>query len=210
MRRVLCLLMVLAASAGSAAAAPDRRLAILEALFKDPDHASFELTPAFAAAASAEQVRAIVAGLEQENGAFQSAAADGGGFTIHLARADVAAKMALDWQGRIAGLRFTGVVPTGATIDSVVGTIRSLPGQVSLLVLVTARSAHRSSRTRRSRSGPPSSSSSCAAWPMPSVRIGSRGIRSSASIPHGARCRRAFCKPGRPARRSPSRRLRMP
>jgi beta-lactamase class A len=43
--------------------------------------------------------------------------------------------MALDWQGRIAGLRFTGVVPTGATIDSVVGTIRSLPGQVSLLVL---------------------------------------------------------------------------
>lgn len=136
MRLVPWIMIVVAGFAGTALAAPpDARLAILEALFRNPSHAPLALTQAFAAAASEAQVRDIVGKLEQENGGFLSIAEDGGGFTIHLDKADVSAKMALDGQGRIAGLLFTGVVPTGSTIDQLVGTLKSLPGQVSLLAL---------------------------------------------------------------------------
>jgi beta-lactamase class A len=118
-----------------AAGPADPRAATLAALFGDPAHAALNLSPSFLAAVPEARVRSLVSEIEQTHGVFQSVTGAGSEYIIHLVRADVTARIALDESGSITGLRLTRIMPHGATAAQFAAQIEALPGSVSLLLI---------------------------------------------------------------------------
>lgn len=112
----------------------DARRAALDRLFLEAPARADWFAPTFLALASAGTVADIVAGLESQHGPHRETAAAGEDFVVHLARADIPTRLALDAQGRIAMLLFQSPVSTGGGMDDYVQAIAVLPGRTAVLV----------------------------------------------------------------------------
>ena len=123
------------------AASSDPRASLLTALFSDPAHAAFTLSPSFIAAVPEARVRSLIAQIEEANGAFVSLNGSGAEYVVHLARADVTARIAIDPAGVVTGLRLTRIVPRGETAAELAARIEALPGSVSLLLIEDGKRA---------------------------------------------------------------------
>ncbi len=76
--------------------------------------------------------------MKRHHGSLIGVDAAEGGFTLRFKDAEVPARIALDADGRIAGLWF-GPSQTAGDIDTQVAAIKALPGRTSLLVLTDGK-----------------------------------------------------------------------
>ncbi len=90
---------------------------------------------AFLAQVPVEQLTTIVATLTSQFGPLVEVTGDDGQLTTRLENATMATQIALDADGRIAGLYFGQPVPIQASIDDLIAEIAALPGETSVLVL---------------------------------------------------------------------------
>lgn len=118
---------------------PDARRAALERLFREAPARADWFGPVFLTQVSVERVAGIVAELERRYGPCREAVETNDGFTVRLAEADIPARLALDVQGRIAGLRFQPAVPTVGGLDDHVRAVAALPGRTAALVVSDGR-----------------------------------------------------------------------
>ncbi len=102
-----------------------------------PPHDLF--APAFRTAIPPAQVAALVAGLTGAHGPFGGVTEDEGGLVVHLAHADVPARVVLDAECRISGLWLDPALPVGGTLDSRVQAVAALPGRTAVLVETDGR-----------------------------------------------------------------------
>lgn len=133
---VLCFVLSLGGREADAVVAQNPPLSPQDALARlfTADHVdSAWFSPAFLQAVSADQVQAIVDGLQASLGPFQSVQPNGNGFTVVFERGTVPATIALDANGLIIGLRFQ--TPRPRSLAEVLSSFQALPGQVSLLIL---------------------------------------------------------------------------
>jgi hypothetical protein len=107
--------------------------AALERLFQVESTDADWYAQAFLAQVPPAQIDALLRDMHGRFGAFVSSTAEGDGYIVHLERADVPARIALDPQGRILGLFFQAPIPT-AGIDAQIATIAALPGKTAVLV----------------------------------------------------------------------------
>ena len=107
--------------------------AMIERLFEAPQIKAAWFAPEFLAQVSADQVEDIVAAMEKQHGPFQSVSGEGQDFTVMLERAEVPTQLALDAEGRIAGLFFAPPVAVGDLAQQI-EAIAALPGRTSVLV----------------------------------------------------------------------------
>jgi beta-lactamase class A len=126
-------LIALAATAVLAAASPDPGVEALERLFRAPQAQPDWFTPQFIEKVPLEKVNALLDGIRQDMGPLQSVSGDGRSFTVHLARGEVSARLALTDDGRIAGLLLRPAATQGS-LASHVRAIASLPGETAILV----------------------------------------------------------------------------
>lgn len=131
--RVLLLLPLLLGSLGAKAEpmGPERTL---ESLFEGWGITAERFAPSFLAQVLPSEVERIVGGLTRELGALQAVERSDAGFTLRFAEAEVPARIALDGEGRIAGLWFGAPQPLGAIAEQA-AAIAALPGETALLVL---------------------------------------------------------------------------
>lgn len=118
---------------------PEPRRAALKRLFREAPARVEWFGPAFLAQVPIERVVQIVAELDRRYGPFHDAIEADEGFTLRLAQADVPARLALDAEGRIAGLRFQPAVPTVGGIDDHIHSVAALPGKTVALVVTDGR-----------------------------------------------------------------------
>lgn len=132
MRRLLILLAVLSAGGLAQTLTPQQAL---ERLFTQPPARPEWFTPEFIAQVPAAQIDAIVKQLTRTLGAYQRVRPDGQNFVVEFEKGTVPAQIALDPQGRVAGLFFRPPQPKAVlTPEQAVDQFRSLPGQTSVLV----------------------------------------------------------------------------
>ena len=117
---------------------------ILARLFSDGPPRPEWFAPDFLAQVPAEAVAALIAGLLHDHGKLRGVAVAGDAFVIHLARADVPARIALDAVGHIAGLFLQPAIPTQGSVADHVAAIAALPGRTAALVISegVVRAAH--------------------------------------------------------------------
>ncbi|GIW24186.1 serine hydrolase [Meiothermus sp.] len=108
----------------------------LERLFTERPAKAEWFAPVFLQQVSVVQVEAILQQLLNGLGAYQSVEPDGPNFRVNFERGVVPAQISLDAQGRIQGLFFRPAQPrTTLTLEQLLAEYRTLPGQVSVLVL---------------------------------------------------------------------------
>ncbi|MEF2073231.1 serine hydrolase [Consotaella aegiceratis] len=119
-------------SAGAAQLSKQREAldALLHSDSLDPNH----FAPVFLDKVAPADIERIIADMERKGGALLAIDPDGDGFLLRFERAEVRASIALSDDGRISGLWFGVLTPTG-DFESLVSAITSLPGDTSLLVL---------------------------------------------------------------------------
>jgi beta-lactamase class A len=92
-------------------------------------------TPVFAKQVPPSQVQAIITSLKAELGAYQSVQADGSDYQIVFEKGIVPTKIVLTPDGQIAGLLFQPPLIKAANLEEAIAGFKTLPGQVSLLVV---------------------------------------------------------------------------
>ena len=107
----------------------------LERLFTAKPVQADWFTDDFAAQVPVSQLSADLESLAGQLGPFQGLSGDSSPFTVNFARGTATVQVALDAQGRIAGLLLSDVVPNLSGADEAVAKLAALPGQTSLLVL---------------------------------------------------------------------------
>ena len=112
----------------------------LESLFRDQTIDADRFAPAFLSKVSIGDVRQIIASIKQGSGALTGIEPSGDGYSLRFERAQVPARIALDSEGRIAGLWLGPPTPAG-TIGTHVAAIGALPGRTSLLVVTDGKPA---------------------------------------------------------------------
>jgi beta-lactamase class A len=101
-----------------------------------PQEQSTWFAPAFLAQVSATQVQAVVQSVKAQFGPYQSVTPQpDGSYLVRFQRGTIRARIHLDGQGRIDGLRFTNPQFINVPRSVALQELRRLPGQVSLLVL---------------------------------------------------------------------------
>lgn len=109
--------------------------AALERLFTQPPAKAEWFTPEFLAQVPPAQIDTIIKQLSDALGKYQSLRPDEPNFLVEFERGLVPAQIALDPQGRIAGLFFRPPQPkVTLTPEQVITQLKSLPGQTSVLV----------------------------------------------------------------------------
>ncbi|MEZ4864938.1 MAG: CIA30 family protein [Caldilineaceae bacterium] len=108
--------------------------AALERLFTSATLESDWFSNAFLAQVSPTQIETILAQWTKQFGDFVQVAGANSPFTVRLAHATISAEIALDSEGRIAGLFFHPPIPTIATLDAAITQFAALPGAVGVLV----------------------------------------------------------------------------
>lgn len=116
-------------------AAAGEREAAVERLFGANPPPEDWFAPRFLEQVPAAEVGRIVDGLQREHGSLRAVRPRGEGLLLVLEGAEVPARVALDGEGRIAGLFFETPVPTGRGLARQAATIAALPGRSALLVL---------------------------------------------------------------------------
>ena len=107
----------------------------LERLFTAKPVQADWFTDDFAAQVPVSQLSADLESLTAQLGPFQGLSGDSSPFTVNFAQGTATVQVALDAQGRIAGLLLSDVVPNLSGADEAVAKLAALPGQTSLLVL---------------------------------------------------------------------------
>lgn len=107
----------------------------LDRYFTAPELEAAWFTPEMLAAVPLPSLTALRDRLAAEHGPYQGAEPLGDGWRVRLARATLRASIALDDQGRIAGLWLGPPQPRDETLEAVAAELAALPGEVSLLVL---------------------------------------------------------------------------
>jgi len=147
-RKVVVILAAMAALFAPAPIAAAEEITPGEAvarLFTAEEIAEDLFTEAFLAEVSIRQMADLLAALETRHGAFREVTGEGEDLTTRLAMVRVPTQVALDADGRIAGLFFRGPIPVGGDVQSYVDAISALPGNTSVLVTTDgeAVAAHR-------------------------------------------------------------------
>lgn len=131
----LTLAIAIVAAPPRAAAQENDAANAIERLFTsspvDPDWFS----PGFKSEVPPAQVEQIVEQLTQSFGPFEEVTGSVGAFVLRLQDAEIPVRVALDGDGRIAGLFFDPAVPTTGSIDHHAAAIAALPGETSLVVV---------------------------------------------------------------------------
>jgi beta-lactamase class A len=96
---------------------------------------SVKLTDAFSRALPREKLSEVISGIEAQLGAFREVRGANNPFTVIFAKGTATAEIHMDAQGRLAGLRFTQLIPAAKDLDGALSRLRSLKGEVSYLVL---------------------------------------------------------------------------
>lgn len=107
--------------------------AALERLFTSAAISNDWFTPEFLAQIPVS-VQQVIDSLTGTMGAFQSVQAEGNAYLVVFERGSVPTQIVLNQQGQIAGLLFQAARLKLSSLDQAVAELRSLPGQVSLLV----------------------------------------------------------------------------
>ncbi|BAY26875.1 putative beta lactamase-related protein [Calothrix sp. NIES-2100] len=81
------------------------------------------------------QIQQIISSLKQELGDYQKVEAQGKNYISVFARGSVPTQIALDANGKIAMLLFQPPVPKSKSLEEAIAEFKTLPGQVSFLVL---------------------------------------------------------------------------
>lgn len=89
----------------------------------------------FLAQVPLSQVEAILAQLTQQFGSFERIEGQASPFIVVFAQGQITAEMALDAEGRVAGLQFLAPTPRLGSLDEAMATFQQLPGEISVLVL---------------------------------------------------------------------------
>lgn len=116
-----------------ASAQPLATTAAVERLFSGDIERDW-LADAFAAEVPPEHLAGLIEQMTAEFGLLQSVEGAGERLTVRLESADVPTQVALDSDGRIAGLLFEAPIPLSGGIDDHIATIAALPGATSVLV----------------------------------------------------------------------------
>lgn len=134
----LCFLALLLPPRDAAGGAPITPQAALHRFVTAPRLQEGWFAPAFLAQVSLAQLESVRGVFMAQLGAFRgSAHMPDGSFLLRFARGTDVAQIALDPQGRIAGLLFKPPTIVGATLRDAVRGFRALPGTVSVLVLAS-------------------------------------------------------------------------
>jgi beta-lactamase class A len=109
--------------------------AVIERLFTTKEIEANWFTAAFSAQVPAVQVQQIVNSLKEQLGNYQKVEAENGGYLVILERGSVPTKIALDSEGKIAGLLFEPPRSNAISLPEAIAKFKELPGKVSFLVL---------------------------------------------------------------------------
>ena len=136
MRPVLAALLFAPAlySAAPVLAQPAEPEAVIERLFTTDALEESWFAPSFLSALPLGEVETFIKSYVEQYGSFQSVSGGGSEFVIELEKADVPALLALDQEGRIAGLRLQEAIPR-ASLEEHEEAIKGLPGETALLVI---------------------------------------------------------------------------
>jgi beta-lactamase class A len=132
MKRALQVVLVLLASALAQTLEPQQAL---ERLFTLRPAKAEWFAPTFLSQVSPAQIDQIIGQLEAQLGKYRSVRPEGQDFVVELEKGLLPTKIALDPQGRIAGLLFQAPRPKVNSLEDALAGFRSLPGKVSVLVL---------------------------------------------------------------------------
>src|SRR5690606_15662349 len=136
MRPVLAALLLAPAfySPAPVLAQPAEPKTVIERLFTTDALEESWFAPSFLSALPLGEVEAFIKSYVEQYGSFQSVSGGGSEFVIELEKADVPALIALDQEGRIAGLRLQEAIPR-ASLEEHEEAIKGLPGETALLVI---------------------------------------------------------------------------
>lgn len=137
MKPTLLVVLALLASAWAQNLNPQQAL---ERLFTLRPAKAEWFAPAFLSQVAPAQIDQIIAQLEAQLGKYQAVRPEGQDFVVELEKGLVPTKIALDAQGRIAGLLFQTPRPKVNSLEAALAGFRSLPGRVSVLVLEDGQS----------------------------------------------------------------------
>lgn len=132
MKPTLLVVLALLASAWAQNLNPQQAL---ERLFTLRPAKAEWFAPAFLSQVAPAQIDQIIAQLEAQLGKYQAVRPEGQDFVVELEKGLVPTKIALDAQGRIAGLLFQTPRPKVNSLEAALAGFRGLPGRVSVLVL---------------------------------------------------------------------------
>jgi beta-lactamase class A len=125
-------------AAAPAAAQSTDPAKIVERLFRKPVQESW-FTQTFLTQAPVATIAHYIDRLKERYGPLQQVTAGKERLTVHLERADVPTRVALDSDGLINGLLFEAAVPTTGDVMQEVAAIAALPGRTSALVLTDGK-----------------------------------------------------------------------
>lgn len=137
MKPTLLVVLALLASAWAQNLNPQQAL---ERLFTLRPAKAEWFAPAFLSQVAPAQIDQIIAQLEAQLGKYQAVRPEGQDFVVELEKGLVPTKIALDAQGRIAGLLFQTPRPKVNSLEAALAGFRGLPGRVSVLVLEDGQS----------------------------------------------------------------------
>jgi beta-lactamase class A len=152
MRRLLfAILLLLALSTGgwSLARADDfsaEQLVLLKLFGPDPITADM-FTPGFLAQVSLGQILAVFAKTRSTVGPPQSIVPSGTSYIVRTATYSVPVDIALDPEGKVAGLLIRPAVPNFASLDAVLAAVKALRGEVAYLVTKNGETLYASNET---------------------------------------------------------------
>ncbi|MBW4623507.1 MAG: serine hydrolase [Cyanosarcina radialis HA8281-LM2] len=109
--------------------------AAIDRLFTTKEIQADWFTAAFSAQVPAVQVQQIVNSIKEQLGDYQKVEAENGGYLVILERGSVPTQIALDADGKIAGLLFQPPRSNAISLPEAIAKFKELPGKVSFLVL---------------------------------------------------------------------------
>lgn len=130
---------LLVGPATAAAAQPVTPEQALERLFRERPVAAEWFAPSFLAQVPAAQLEQIVAQIVAVLGPFERVVPEGVDFVVVLEQGEVPTKVALDEQGRFAGLLFQAPRARLSNLDAALAAFRELPGRASVVVVENGR-----------------------------------------------------------------------
>ncbi|MBD3883227.1 serine hydrolase [Phormidium tenue FACHB-886] len=116
-------------------ASPVSPSAALDRLFTTPRVESEWFTDSFLQQVPVAQLEQIIAGLRQSLGEYQQIQPNGSSYSAVFAGGKVSTQIALDAEGRIAGLFFSPPELNAISAAEAITQLKALPGQTSLLIL---------------------------------------------------------------------------
>ena len=130
---VLIVLLLLVPTAGFSQITTRDEQAALATLFQGgPQELTY--TQQMQNAISVDQLRQLVASIEDRLGSFTGVEGEGNPYTLGFTNGSATANMVLNEQGEVAGLQFTQLVPRTGSLDEAVSALLDRPGQTGIAI----------------------------------------------------------------------------